>query len=115
MFRLNSSLDGSLDDVVLDSLFQIYEERGISGYADQHVPVVFRMQLRVAERLVVHYVELDVVSILLEVSPDYGFQNVDALFTLYDSRVESLVQQKSALRNGGVRWRLQSLQLLSVH
>ena len=49
----------TLDNLILHRLLELDEKRAEAGDADDQVPVLLRMGLRVAQHAAVHYVELD--------------------------------------------------------
>lgn len=59
-----------VNDLILKIFSQVIEIIGITGYANDQVAVFFGMFLRVAEGVGRYHVELYVVTVHLEITPD---------------------------------------------
>ena len=75
---------------------QVDEVVAVSRHAHQEIPIFRRAGLGLAQGCGVHHVELDVVAVELEVSPDEARHLLDALFSFEDRGQEALVQQRAS-------------------
>lgn len=87
---------GSSDDFVLEGFADVVEVVAVSGDADDEAAVFFGVRLRVAQRLRVHDVELDMVAVHLEVCAHEAHHLADSGFVLQQLRSELLVKQRPA-------------------
>ena len=86
----------SVDDLILQRLVEVAEVIAVSGYADDQVLVLLRMLLSFLQHLAVYYVELDMVSVHVEVGADVVGQVVQAFLAGQGLRSELLIQQRTA-------------------
>lgn len=84
------------DDLFLLIVVEIYEVVAVAGDADQEAAVFVGIRLRVAQRIFVDDVELDVVSAELEVGADEVLDALDPLFSRKHGGQEALVEKRSA-------------------
>jgi ABC-type phosphate transport system ATPase subunit len=71
----------------------LYEE--VSGHPHQNIPVIFRIFLGRAQSFVIHHIDLDVLSVMLDIFPDHALNNLQSLFPRHTAGIKAQVHQGS--------------------
>ena len=72
----------SVDDLILDARSQSGEVCAVSGYTDDQLRMILRMILRVNHFFFIHYVELNMLSAMSQVSLDHASKFFQIGFSL---------------------------------
>ncbi len=87
---------GTSDDFILECLAQITEVITIPGHTDDQAAILLRVLLRGTQSSRVHHVELDVMSVELEIGPHQLDQFIQTFIVGKDLRRELLIEQRAA-------------------
>ena len=87
---------GAGDDLVLEGLAEVAEVVAVAGDADDQVTVLFGMGLRLAQRLRIDDIELDMMAVELEVGADELNEHIEAGIVFQQLGRELLVEQSAA-------------------
>ena len=87
---------GSLDDLLLQVLTKIVEIIAVPCNPDNQVAIVFRVFLRITQGFGIDHVELDVVPVHAEITPDKLRNFPDCLVIIKKGRSKFLIQQSAS-------------------
>ena len=81
----------SFDNFVLQIFAQIIEVVAVTGYPYNQVAIHLRMLLRVAKRIGIHHIKLNMVTIEPEITPHQRRYLTDGLFIIEETGGKFLV------------------------
>ena len=85
----------SFNDGILCGPIQFGKVSHISRNADHQPFVILRMLLRLPESRVVDHIDLDMLSVMVEIGFDYAFNDFQSLLSLNPPRVKPQVEQSA--------------------